>query len=84
MITDICLCTDSIFHDPATNILFASFKYVGYNFEGDMEKMRANEKVREWWKMTDSYQESMVEGAKSSESGEPSWWKGIDQVFYAA
>lgn len=73
---------DSIFHDEATGILFASFKYVGYNWEGDMEKMRENPKVREWWRMTDGYQESMVPGAVSSEAGEPSWWKGLEEVFY--
>jgi len=72
----------SIFHDEATGILFASFKYIGYNWEGDMEKMRENPKVREWWRMTDGYQESMVPGAKSSEAGEPSWWKGLEEVFY--
>lgn len=44
--------------------------------------MRANPKVREWWKMTDSLQESMVPGAKSSESGEPAWWKPLEEVFY--
>jgi L-rhamnose mutarotase len=73
---------DSIFHDPASNILFASFKYVGYNWAGDMERMRENPKVQEWWRMTDSYQESFVEGAKSSHDGEPAWWKGIEEVFY--
>jgi L-rhamnose mutarotase len=73
---------DSIFHDPSTNILFASFKYVGYNWAGDMERMRENPKVQEWWKMTDSFQESFVEGAKSSQEGEPAWWKGIQEVFY--
>jgi len=72
----------SIFHDPGTNILFASFKYVGYNWAGDMERMRENPKVQEWWKMTDSFQESLVEGAKSSLDGEPAWWKGIQEVFY--
>jgi len=72
----------SIFHDPATSILFASFKYVGYDWAGDMERMKDNPKVREWWKMTDSYQESFVEGAKSSEDGEPAWWKGVEEVFY--
>jgi len=72
----------SIFHDPETNILFASFKYVGYNWTGDMERMRENPKVQEWWKMTDSYQESFVEGAKSSLDGEPAWWKGVQEVFY--
>ncbi|KAK6839559.1 hypothetical protein PG990_011178 [Apiospora arundinis] len=74
----------SICHDPETRILFASFKYVGYDYAGDMERMRENPKVREWWAMTDSYQESMVPGAKSSESGEPSWWKPVEEVFYQA
>jgi L-rhamnose mutarotase len=46
------------------------------------EKMRENPKVREWWKMTDGYQESLVPGAVSSEAGEPSWWKGLEEVFY--
>jgi len=77
----------SIFHDPGTGILFASFKYVGYDWAGDMERMRDNPKVQEWWKMTDSFQESFVEGATSSYSsdgtGEPAWWKGIQEVFYA-
>lgn len=74
----------SIFHDPDSGILFASFKYVGYNWAGDMERMRENPKVQEWWKMTDSFQESLVPGAKSSYGGEgePSWWKGIEEVFY--
>jgi L-rhamnose mutarotase len=73
---------DSIFHDPETGILFASFKYVGYDYAGDMERMRENPKVREWWRMTDGMQESLVPGAKDSESGEPSWWKPIEEVFY--
>lgn len=47
-----------------------------------MERMQENPKVREWWKMTDSYQESFVEGATSSLEGEPAWWKGIEEVFY--
>ncbi|KAK4151627.1 rhamnose mutarotase [Chaetomidium leptoderma] len=72
----------SIFHDPETGILFASFKYVGYDYAGDMERMRENPKVREWWKMTDCMQESLVPGAKDSESGEPSWWKPVEEVFY--
>jgi L-rhamnose mutarotase len=47
-----------------------------------MERMRDNPKVQEWWKMTDSYQESFVPGAKSSAEGEPAWWKGVEEVFY--
>ena len=74
--------TDSIFHDPGTGILFASFKYVGYDYAGDMERMKENPKVREWWKMTDGMQETLVPGAKDSESGEPSWWRSVEEVFY--
>ena len=76
------LSTDSIFYDDKTSILFASFKYVGYDYAGDMERMASNPKVREWWKMTDGYQESFTEGAVSSEAGEPSWWKPVEEVFY--
>ncbi|PVH69755.1 DUF718-domain-containing protein [Cadophora sp. DSE1049] len=72
----------SIFHDPETHILFASFKYVGYNWAGDMERMKENPKVQEWWKMTDSFQESFVPGAKNSYDGVPPWWKGVEEVFY--
>ncbi|KAJ4417600.1 hypothetical protein N0V82_006073 [Gnomoniopsis sp. IMI 355080] len=74
----------SIFYDDQSNVLFATFKYVGYDYEGDMERMRDNPKVREWWKMTDEFQESLVAGAQSSESGEPSWWKPLEEVFYQA
>lgn len=49
-----------------------------------MERMRENPKVREWWKMTDEFQESVVPGATSSESGEPAWWKPVEEVFYQA
>ncbi|KAK9417446.1 putative L-rhamnose mutarotase [Seiridium unicorne] len=80
-IANIC-GSDSIFWDDASGILFANFKYVGYDYAGDMEKMAENPKVREWWKMTDEMQESLVPDAKSSESGEPSWWKGLEEVFY--
>lgn len=73
---------DNIFYDDGLGLLFASFRYIGYDYAGDMEKMAGNPKVREWWKMTDSMQESLVEGAVSSEAGTPSWWRPMEQVFY--
>ncbi|KFY50162.1 hypothetical protein V495_00338 [Pseudogymnoascus sp. VKM F-4514 (FW-929)] len=72
----------SIFHDPATGILFASFLYVGYGFADDMERMRDNPKVREWWALTDGMQESLNDGAVSSADG--GWWREVESVFYAA
>ena len=46
---------DSIFFDNDRTI-FATFKWVGSNWEGDMKKMSENPKVREWWAMTDGMQ----------------------------
>ncbi|KAK4233688.1 rhamnose mutarotase [Achaetomium macrosporum] len=72
----------SIYYDDNTHILFATFKYTGSDYEGDMKHMAENPRVREWWEMTDKWQESMVPGAVSSEAGEPSWWKPVEEVFY--
>lgn len=63
-------------------MLFSSFKYYGWDYTGDMERMAENTKVREWWKITDAMQESLVEGAVSSEHGAPGWWKPVEEVFY--
>lgn len=53
-----------------------------------MKAMRENDKVREWWQMTDGYQQSVAEGAVSSEKGGvdgvPGWWKPLEEVFYFA
>lgn len=74
--------TDSIFltlHPRPT--LFASFKYVGNAFDEDMARMARNEKVKEWWRMTDGMQESPVEGAVGSAEG-PGWWGQSEEVFW--
>ena len=49
-----------------------------------MERMRENPKVREWWAMTDGWQESLVPGATKSEAEPPApgWWKPIEEVVY--
>ncbi|KAI5795293.1 rhamnose mutarotase [Geopyxis carbonaria] len=75
----------SIFYDN-DRTLFATFKYVGTDYEGDMKRMAQDEKVREWWDMTDGMQvsllvESPIEGAVGSKKG-PGWWKLLDEVFY--
>lgn len=46
---------DSIFFDN-DRTLFATFKYIGTDFDGDMKRMSENPKVREWWDYTDSMQ----------------------------
>lgn len=62
-------------------MLFATFKYVGNDFDGDMARMAANSKVREWWRVTDAMQESPVEGAVGSAEG-LGWWEQMEEVFY--
>ena len=61
--------------------LFASFKYVGSDFDADMKRMAENPTVQEWWRMTDGMQESPVEGAVGSKEG-PGWWGQTEEVFY--
>lgn len=46
---------DSIFFDN-DRTLFATFKYIGDDWDGDMERMSENPKVREWWTLTDEMQ----------------------------
>ncbi|KAF7164697.1 hypothetical protein CNMCM5623_009110 [Aspergillus felis] len=71
----------SIFFDNERT-LFATFKYVGDDYEADMEKMRANPKVYNWTMLMCAYlQESPIPGAVGSAEG-PGWWKVLDEVFY--
>ncbi|KAF2008417.1 DUF718 domain protein [Aaosphaeria arxii CBS 175.79] len=66
--------------------LYATFKYVGSDWDADMARMAANETVQEWWRMTDKMQESPNEGAKGSLAGNTGdgagWWAGGEEVFY--
>jgi L-rhamnose mutarotase len=70
----------SIYLDEQSMILFATMKYNGNDFEADMEKMRANPEVRKWWQMTDSMQETLVDGSTGS-TDQKGWWKDMEEVF---
>jgi L-rhamnose mutarotase len=68
--------------DPnIVGLLIGSFTYIGNDFEGDMAKMAADEVTREWWKLTDPMQSSLIDGAKGSEYG--AWWHSCEELFYA-
>ena len=53
-----------------------------------MRRTREHAKTREWWAMTDGFQQSLNPGAVSSEQGGvdgvPGWWKEVEEVFYVA
>jgi L-rhamnose mutarotase len=70
----------SIFYDPIGGLLFASFKYTGNDYEGDMKEIAEDEETKKWWKVTDGMQESLNEGATGSEGG--NWWREMGEVFY--
>lgn len=69
----------SIFYDRKSNLLFASFKYTGDDFEGDMKKSAADPETQSWWEVTDKMQESL-DGGKSSVDG--GWWRPLEEVFH--
>ena len=71
----------SIYLDEQSMILFATMRWIGTNFDADMEKMRANPEVQKWWQMTDSMQESLVEGSKGS-TDPKGWWRELEEVFH--
>jgi L-rhamnose mutarotase len=64
----------SIFHKDGK--LFAYFEYVGTDFEGDMAKMAADPKTREWWDIMEPMQVPLP----SREKGE--WWANLEEVFH--
>jgi L-rhamnose mutarotase len=64
----------SIFrHDT---LLFAYFEYVGDDVAGDMARMAADPKTREWSSVTEPMQEPVA----SRSDGE--WWKTLPEVFH--
>jgi len=54
----------SIFRHATT--LFAYFEYVGDDYEADMEKMAADPKTQEWWRLNRPLQVSWETGDE--------WW----------
>lgn len=70
----------SIFLDEPSMTLFATFKYTGTDWEGDMRKMGENEEVRKWWAMTDGMQETLVDGSTGS-TDPKGWWRPLEEVF---
>lgn len=55
--------------------LFASFVYIGEDFDGDMARMAADPDVRAWWARTDAMQEPLPEREPGS------WWLTMPEIF---
>ncbi|KAI6124012.1 hypothetical protein EDD16DRAFT_1563930 [Pisolithus croceorrhizus] len=69
----------SISHYPPLQLLIATFKYTGDDYEKDMEAIREDEETRKWWEITDRMQESFNDGATGSGKEIP-WWTVSSRV----
>jgi L-rhamnose mutarotase len=70
----------SIYFDDQSHTLFATMKWNGTDFDADMERMKSNPEVRLWWEMTDSMQQTLVDGSTGSTDSK-GWWKNLEEVF---
>ncbi len=74
MISECNIRNYSIYHRDG--FLFSYFEYVGDDFDADMQKMAADPKTREWWKLTDPCQQP-VETIRQGE-----WWASMEEFFH--
>ncbi len=56
--------------------LFSYLEYVGNDHPGDMDKLAANPKVKEWWDVTNPCQQPLP----NRNQGE--WWASMQEVFH--
>ena len=66
----------TIFLKEPENMLFAYFEYHGTDFEADMKIMAADERMKDWWKITDPMQVPFA----TRKPGE--WWADMEDVFH--
>jgi L-rhamnose mutarotase len=55
--------------------LFSYFEYVGTDRKSDFDKLAANPRVKQWWKVTDACQQPLPD----RKQGE--WWASMEEVF---
>ncbi|KAH7914075.1 rhamnose mutarotase [Hygrophoropsis aurantiaca] len=70
----------SINHYPPLQLLIATFKYTGNDYDADMKAIGDDPETQRWWKLTDGMQESFNEGAVGSGKDIP-WWTEVEEVF---
>jgi hypothetical protein len=63
---------DTLHHDEDADHLVASFRYIGYGFRDDLQRMRENSKMMEWFQKTRGMSEN------GSESAELLWWAQVE------
>lgn len=66
----------SIFLREPENLLFAYWEYTGEDFDRDMETMKADAAMQEWWKICDPLQQPLPTRAPGE------WWAAMEPVFF--
>jgi len=69
----------SIFYYKPFELLIATMKYVGDDWDRDSKAIAEDAETRRWWALTDGMQESLVEGATGSGKDVP-WWQDIPEI----
>lgn len=72
----------SIHYYPPLQLLIATMKYTGSDYEGDMTKAGEDSDTQRWWAMTDGMQESFEEGATGSGKDTPWWTVCLTSVLF--
>lgn len=62
--------------DNGKYYLFAYYEYVGDDYEGDLEKLSRNPKMREWFKMTDPCQVPIDPKVRGD------WWAEMEEIYH--
>ena len=57
-------------------LLFSYLEYVGVDYRADMDKLAANPKVQEWWKVTGPCQQPLTDRKPGD------WWASMEEVFH--
>ncbi len=68
----------SIFLREPENLLFAYWEYTGEDFDADMELMKQNPAMQEWWTICDPLQQPLETRAPGE------WWARMEPVFFHA
>lgn len=58
------------------DVLYAYFEYLGSSYEADMEKMAADPRMQEWWKIMEPMQDPISTRAPGE------WWAKMEEVFH--
>ena len=56
--------------------LFCYFEYVGDDYQGDMDKMAADETTQKWWDLCKPCHDPLPDRAEGE------WWAGMEEVFH--